>query len=84
MVSMMDNHRKVEIALSPQQSAEVDGKVQGCTMTLIIKQILNICLLSKHGGMGLDVHLFNHFPALGVPAFGHRGISFLIAHAEDS
>lgn len=55
---MADNHRKVVIALSSQPGAEVDGEVQGCTLTLMIKQILHICLLGKHDGMELDVHLF--------------------------
>ena len=78
MVSVADNHRKVVIALSSQQGSEVDGEVQGCTLTLMIKQILHICLLSKHDGMELDVHLFRHFPALRVLAFSQNGIAFPI------
>lgn len=37
MVTVTDNHRKVIIAVPSQQGSEVDGEVQGCTLTLTIK-----------------------------------------------
>jgi len=78
MASVTDNHRKVVIALSSQQGSEVDGEVEGCTLTLMIKQILHICLLNKRDGTELDVHLFGHFPTLRVPAFRQNDIAFPI------
>lgn len=80
MASVTDNHRKLVIAVSSLRGSEVDDEVQGCTLTLVIKQILHICLLSKHDGMELDVHFFGHFLALRVPAFRQNDIAFPITH----